>query len=273
MVNMGNVWDRTTEFLSDNAGALMPIVLLALLVPHSVSALVGSAGPAIPMIVAQAISLLCALIALWAQLAVVALALDPDGGRARAVSAATVNMGRAIAAMLLLLVALIVLALPILGLMIAKGVDLAALSSGGMARANLTGGAATFATIYMIALVIVVIFIGIRLALLYPVIVAEGGVVAAIRRSWAVSRGIVWKMIGVWLLFGIVYFVALAAVTSGIGTVIGFVTDMREPFSVGRIVIAILSGIVSTGFTVIVAAFSAKLYRAAIAAREGATFA
>ena len=72
---------------------------------------------------------------------------------------------------------------------------------------------------------IVVVFIGIRLALLYPVIVAEGGVVAAIRRSWAVSRGIVWKMIGVWLLFGIVYFVALAAVTSGIGTVLGFVTD------------------------------------------------
>jgi len=269
MVNMGNVWDRAAEFLSEHAGVLAPIVLAALLVPHSVSALVGSAGPAIPPVVALVLSLVCALAALWGQLAVTALALDPGGGRPRAVSAATGNMGRAIAAMLILLAVLIVLALPVVGMAIANGVDLSALSSGGMARANLTGGAATFAKIYTIALVVVVIFIGIRLALLYPVIVAEGGVIAAIRRAWALSRGMVWKMIGVWLLFGIVYFVAAAAVTSGIGTVIGLLTDMTTPFSAGRVIVAILSGIVSTGFTLIVAAFSAKLYRAAMPAREG----
>ena len=27
MVNMGNVWDRTTEFLSDNLGAVLPVTL------------------------------------------------------------------------------------------------------------------------------------------------------------------------------------------------------------------------------------------------------
>ena len=31
MVNMGNVWDRTTEFLSDNVAAFLPIVLLGML--------------------------------------------------------------------------------------------------------------------------------------------------------------------------------------------------------------------------------------------------
>ena len=42
MVNMGNVWDRTTEFLSDNAAALLPIALLGLLAPHSINALLGA---------------------------------------------------------------------------------------------------------------------------------------------------------------------------------------------------------------------------------------
>ena len=50
---------------------------------------------------------------------------------------------------------------------------------------------------------------------------------------------------------------------------IGLLADTRNAFSFGRIVVAILSGLVTTAFTLIVAAFSAKLYRAAIIAREG----
>jgi len=269
MVNMGNVWDRTAEFLSDNSRALLPIVLVAMLVPNAVNALVGSAGPAINATVGQVIALVCALVALWGQLAVIALALDPDGGRPRAISTATRSFGPAVVAMLILLVIVVVLALPVVGVLIANGVDLSALGAGVSARANLTSAAAVFVPLYSLVLGAVILFVAIRLALLNPVIVAEGGVVPAIRRAWALSRGIVWKMIGVWLLFVIVYFVAAVAITSGIGTVIGLLIDMSSAFSVGRIVVAILSGVVTTMFTLIVAAFSAKLYRAAIAAREG----
>jgi hypothetical protein len=269
MVNMGNVWDRTTEFLTDNMRALMPIVLAAILAPSIVNSLVGGAGPAMNAVVVQAITLACVLTTLWAQLAVIALALDPDGGRSRATSTATGKFGAGVAAMLILLVILAILAAPVVGVMMANGVDFSALGAGGMARANLKGGAATFVSLYSIVLGLLVLFVMVRLALLYPVIVAEGGIVSAIRRAWALSRGMVWKMIGVWLLFGIVYFVGLAAVTSGIGVVIGLFADMQNPFSVGRILVAILGGAVTTVFTLIVAAFSAQLYRAATSAREG----
>jgi hypothetical protein len=267
MVDMGNVWDRTTEFLSDNVGALVPIALGAMLLPNTVNALVGGAGPTISSTVVQVIALVCALIALWGQLAVIALALDPDGGAPRAMSAATRSFGRAIGAMLILFVILALIAAPVISVLLANGLDLSALGAGGMARLHLSGGAATFVSLYSIVLTIVVLFVAVRLALLYPVIVAEGGLVAAIRRAWALSRGMVWKMIGVWLLFVIVYLVAAAAITSGIGTVIGLLTDTRNAFSAGRIVVAILSGAVTTAFTLIVAAFSAKLYRAATFAR------
>lgn len=270
MVNMGNVWDRTAEFLSANMRALLPIALIALLVPNAINLLVGGAGATINGYVVQGYALICALIALWGQLAVAALALDPAGGRSRAMADATASFGRAVAAMLIVLAIIAVLALPIVGVFVASGIDLTALRSG-TAQADLSRGKALFVSLYGVLLGIVVIVATIRLALLYPVIVAEGGIVAAIKRAWALSWGMVWKMIGVWLLFGLVYVVANAAVTSGIGAVLGLFVDMTSPFSVGRILVAILSGAVTAAFTLIVAAFSTKLYQARVAAREDVT--
>lgn len=267
MVNMGNVWDRTTEFLGDHLRALWPVILGVLLVANTISALMSGASPPLHSAVAQTITLLCALAAIWGQLVVIALALDPVGGRPRAT--ATGRFGRAVAAMLILLAVIIVLALPVVGVMAANGVDLTTLGTGGTARANLTGGTAVFVSLYSAVLGAIVLLVAVRLTLLYPVVVAEGGVIAAIKRAWALSRGIVWKMIGVLLLFVIVYFVATQAVTSGVGTVLGFFADMRDPFSIGRILVAILSGAVTTAFNLIMAAFSAMLYRAVIAARGG----
>ncbi|QDZ06481.1 hypothetical protein FPZ24_02490 [Sphingomonas panacisoli] len=269
MVNMGNVWDRTTEFLSENMRALLPVILLAFLIPHTVNTLIKGAAPAVPSALAQGIALICGLIAIWGQLVVIALAFAPDGGRSRAISTATGSLGRAVGAMLILLAATAVLAVPVIATLVANGVDLSTFGSGGMAQANLSGAASVFVSLYSLVLGIVVLVVAVKLALLYPVVVAEGGVAAAIKRAWALSRGIVWKMIGVWLLFVIVYFVALAAITSGIGTVIGLFADMQNPFSVGRIVVAILGGAVTAAFTLIVAAFSAQLYRAVTGRQQG----
>lgn len=270
MVNMGDVWDRTTEFLSDNLAALLPIAAVALFVPQSIGALVAGAGPAVQPIVAHGLQLACILIALWGQLAVVALALDPDRGRAGAAAAATASFPRAVVVMLVLFAAAIVLALPIIAVLFASGVDLNSLGDGGLARANLSGGAAGFVSLYAIALTLVAVFVVIRTAMLYPVLVAEGSMIASIRRSFALSRGIVWKLIGVWLLFIVVYLVASAAVTMAIGAVLGLLTPMTSPFGFGKIVVALLGGLVATIFTLIVGAFYAKLYRAVLATREGA---
>ena len=267
---MGNVWDRTAEFLSANARVLLPIALITMLLPNVINVLIGGAAATLSPAIVQGYALVCALIALWGQLAVAALALDPDGGRSNAMATATSRFIRAVGAMLIVLAVFVLLALPAIGILAANGVDLSALRSTGLAHGALSRGTSTFLLIYALVVGVIAIVVSIRLALLYPVIVAEGGVVTAIKRAWALSRGIAWKMIGVWLLFSIVYLVANAAVTSAIGTVLGLFIDMASPFSVGRIFVAILSGLVTTAFTLVVAAFSAKLYQAAIAARRDA---
>ncbi len=261
-VNMGTVWDRTTEFLSDNLSALAPIALAAIFLPQLIGDVVNQAGPSLGAPVMQVVGLACALIGLWGQLAIVALALDPDAGRNAAQATATRGYGRALLVMVVIFIAMAVLALPILGVLIASGVDLTQFADTGNASAapNMSLGAGAFLGLYGIALLTVLLFVTVRLAPVYPIILAEGKGLAAIGRSVAVTRGITWKLVGVWLLFLVVFLVATAAARSVFGTVIGLIVPGEGPFTAASIVTAILGALITTAFTTIVAAFSARLY-------------
>ena len=270
IVNMGTVWDRTTEFLSDNLSALTPVALAAIFLPQAISNALEQASPAFGVGVVQVVGLVCALITLWGQLAIVALALDPDAGSRSAQAAATRAYGRALLVMIVLFVAVAVLALPILGVLAASGVDLTQWAgTGAVAMApDISLGAGTFLSLYGIALLIVLLFVAVRLVPVYPVILAEGKGLAAIGRSFAVTRGITWKLVGVYLLFLLVFAVAAGAARSVFGSIVGLIAPGDGPFAAAAIVTALVGALVTTVFTVVVAAFSAKLYRAVIASRS-----
>jgi hypothetical protein len=264
MVNMGTVWDRTTEFLSDNLSAMAPVALAAIFLPQFVGDVVNQVGPSLGAPVMQVVGLISALVGLWGQLAIVALALDPDAGRGAARAAATRGYGRALLVMVVVFAAMAVLTLPILGVLIASGVDVARFAGTGAAATapDISLGTGAFLGLYGIALLIVLLLVTVRLAPVYPVILAEGLGLAAIGRSLAVTRGITWKLVGVWLLFLIVFLVATGAARSVFGLVAGLLVPGEGPFTAASIVAALAGALITTAFTTIVAAFSAKLYRA-----------
>jgi hypothetical protein len=271
MVNMGNVWDRTTEFLSDNAGAILPIAALAILVPQAITTLIKQPGGPINPALATCLAIVLMVPTFWGQLAITALALDPDAGRGGAQSVATRRLPQAIAATLILFVGLAVLAAPIPVALVASGVDLQALMAGDPAAgAAITPGIAGFVGLYGLAVALIAIVVSIRLSiLLFAVIAAEGGIIAALRRSFAMTRGIVWKMIGVYLLFSVVFGAGYLAVTSVFGVLFKLVAPGAGPLGIGAIVVAIVGGLLTACYYALVAGFSAKLYLAAVAAREG----
>ena len=271
MVSMGNVWDRTTEFLSDNFSAVLPIAALAILVPQVLSAVIKHAGPAIPPLLGTGVGLVLLLPVLWGQLTIAALALDPDSGRNAAQSVAVRRIGEALLATVILFGLLLLLAAPIPIALEQNGVDLGAVIAGGpVAQPALSPGVSTFVRLYGVVWLLVAVFVWIRFSvLLLAIVAAEGGVLAALRRSYALSKGIMWKMIGVFLLFGVVFFVAHLAVTSVFGLLFRFIAPGAGPFGVGAIVVAILGGLLIMAYYVVVSAFSANLYRAAADTRKG----
>jgi hypothetical protein len=271
MVNMGNVWDRTTEFLSDNLGAVVSIALLTIFVPQSISGAIKLAGTGVAPGLGQGIVLALLLPMLWGQLAITALALRPDAGRGAAQSTATRRFLQSLLAMLILFALIVVLFLPIVFALVASGFDLKLLVDPNVgSHVDVGPWTAGFVSLYGLAWLVVAIFISVRFStLLVAVIAAEGGVVAALRRSFALSRGIAWKLLGVVLLFGLVVGVASIAVTSVFGALFRVLDPTAGPFSIGSIIVAILGGLVTTAYYVVQSSFMAKVYLAATATREG----
>lgn len=271
MVSMGTVWDRTAEFLSDNLGTVLPIALGAIFVPAAVSGslaeLQRGAAPGLAFGLGLA-SLLLAIVTFWGQLAITALTLDPSAGRG-AMGIAAQRLPAALLVMISLFVALFLLAIPAGIIMALSGADLSGTATGAMP--SVPPAAALWVLLYVLVLLPVLLWLTARLAVLLPVIVGERAMFGAIPRSWSLTRGSALKIVGVLILYGIVATVAYLAATTTFGAIITLIAGRGEDgLSLATVLTVIVGGAVSTAFTVLGTAFTAKLYLALRAAKEPA---
>lgn len=272
MVTMGKVWDRTTEFLSANIGAVLPIALLAIFVPVSIQRniaplmSIGSPGARIGI---GLVSLLLSLTTLWGQLAIISLAIDPAIGSGGAAVSATRRFLPVLGITLLLGIALGVLVIPIFIVLGMSGVDLASLASGVFVPLP-SHGASLFLILYGLVLLVFCVLLGVRLVVMTSVIVAERRGLGAIGRAFALTRGLALRIFGVLVLYAIVAAVSLLAVKTVFGSILQLVAGGDKPITVATVITAILVAAVSAAFTVLATSFIAKLYLAAREARDTA---
>lgn len=267
-VNMGNVWDRATEFVSDNLSAIAPIALLAIFLPATLSASIQpiAAQSATAMLIVQVAGLVLTVVMLWGQLAITALAMGAATNRGAATRLATARFLPLLGLSVLLLIGVLLLIVPIGVVLGIDGYDFDTARHG--AQAELSPGASGFVAIYGLILLPLFFFIAARLALLTPVIVQERLGIGAIARSFALTRGITWKIVGVVLLYGIVFGVAMLAAQFVFGAILQLVAGGEGDISVATVLTAVLVSAVQTAFVVIAGAFAAKLYVAARGAHD-----
>lgn len=263
MISMGTVWDRTAEFLSDNLATILPIALAAIFVPACVSGSLAElnrgAAPGVAAGLGFA-SLLLAIVTFWGQLAITALALDPSLGRG-AVSAATRRLPAGLLVMILLLLAALLLAIPAGVILAINGVDFTTAAPGAMPA--VPPAAALWMVLYVLVLLPVMLWLAARLAVVLPALVGERLAVGAIPRSWQLTSGSALKIVGVLILYTVVATVASLAATTAFGAVITLIAGRGEDgLSLATVLTAIVGGAVSTAFTVLGAAFTAKLFLA-----------
>ncbi|WP_375397253.1 hypothetical protein [uncultured Sphingomonas sp.] len=263
MIIMGTVWDRTTDFLGDKLAAIVPIALLAIFLPHVLGDFMAQAGMALGRPALAAIRLALVLPALWGQLAITALALDSEAGAAPARRRASGAFAGALLVMIVLAVALAALAAP---MAIVQGRDgmMAFLSNRSDAPAiDLSMGIKAFIGLYLLIFAVLALAVGVRLCLVYPLVVAERLALGAIARSFVLTRRTTFKLIGVYLLFFLVFAVAGLATRSVFGSIAALIAPGTGPVTAAQVVVALLGGLVTTAFYVMLSAFAAKLYLAA----------
>ena len=271
MVRMGDIWDRTVEFVGDRLGTILPIAVLALLVPGAISGALAEVQKDAAATVALAIgvaSIGLALVQLWGQLAIAALAADPalGGGAARV---ATARLLPTIGVYALVGLALVLLAVPLVAVTVASGVSVDQLRTGGAATA-LTPGSAGAIALTGLVLAVLALFGAARLMVLLPVLAIERRGAGSIARSRRLTRGMSWRLVGVVILYAIVVFVAMLAAQTVFGSLLRLLAGgSDDAVSIATVVTAIAVAAVTTGFTVMANGFMGRLY-AALVARDGA---
>lgn len=260
-IRMGDVWDRTTEILSGRAAMLAGLAAIGIFAPGVVrDALVAFGGTGMATaLIGMVVSIMVMVATIWTQLGVLAIASDPATTAATARVRATARLGAAVGVFVAIGALFLVLILPVIGALVAAHVDLAGMRSGAMP--DMTPGLAGFLALYTIAFGLGALWLGARLILVHPVVLHERRGLGAIRRSFALTRGLTLRLIGVMILFVIVVGIASMAVGMVAGLIFRLILGGEAAATV-QFLANVATLVVTTGFTVVASVFSAQLYRA-----------
>lgn len=270
MATMSTVWDRTTAFVGDHLAALAPIVLIGMFVPL---ALIGNLVPlmgAIGLTGSSIVGVLVVLLSLasnWGAIAVTALALDPDAGRGAAIHTANRRFLPVVGINLLALIVLFLAFLPGMIGFAMGGIAVNQMNGEQPSLDTINGPIVLGATLYTLVLLPVLLWLVARLVLINPVMVAERVGLRVFARSFALTRGLALKIMGVILLYLIVSQIAGLATRIVAGSVFGLLLGGVGATSLAAILTSSIVAVVSTLFSVLAVAFLANLYLAARDAR------
>ena len=254
-LSITTAWNETNAFVRREASLLLPIAFLLIAVPTAFFQLVrASAGenpePGAWMLVA----LPMAVITTIGSLAIAWLALTPNTSVSEALKMGALRVLPLLGAILVLMIAGIVVATFILTLF----------SFAGQSEAAVVG-----ATVFILLLFGA---IWIRLILMTSIAVAErAGPVAIIRRSWALTRGHFWHLLGFLLLIAILFIVVTLAISAVLGILLSLAAGGRpQPGSLTSFFVllvgAIINGVVAIYFTAMIARIYAQLTGGDVAA-------
>lgn len=123
------------------------------------------------------------------------------------------------------------------------------------------GGGAVAVALAILAALLGVIYVGLRLAVMPGVFALERvGVIAGVRRAWALSRGSMGKLFGV-LALAVMLALPTVLLVGALGLAVGSVAQIAGTREAGRLAQAVLQAALGAGLTVVVAAWIGVLYR------------
>jgi hypothetical protein len=154
-------------------------------------------------------------------------------------------------AVLMLVVALFVIAVPVVFLLGAMGVPL-------NARPIPMSTPVVLAGLFYFVLII---FFGVRLLMSSPVASAEdAGPIAIIQRSWRLTAGHWWPLFGFLAIFLVGAIILLMAVGSAVGAVVVLLLGQAQPMSAAALIIALVQALFSAAITTLFAVMLARIY-------------
>lgn len=269
-VSMATVWDRTSEVLAGRQGILATIALATLWLPAVIqqgiaAALIGDASAPAPGGAGGAIrlmSLVVTIVALWGKLAVVAVASDPANGTSDAYRLALRRLPLLLGLALLIGVGFAVLAIPLAIVAAPYASSMMAYGSTAMTAPMgfIPAGQRAFFALYLLALMVALSWVVVRLLALNPVVLNEREGLASYRRSFQVTHGHFWRLLGVILLFGVIIAVAGFATQAVVGVAARLLLGPAH-LALAAVVTTLFTAAVGAAGNVVALVFVTQFYR------------
>ena len=254
-LSISTAWNETAEFVKRESGLILPIAFLLIAVPGALLQILMPEPPAPGELPAVGAWLLIVPIAFVASMigtiAISTLALRPGTSVGEALQRGLRRFIPLFLASLLLTIAAAIIALPLVFVL------------GGAAVAAGGDPAAMAGSILLVLLILSVIFIAfwVRLMLMTPVAaVEEAGPVAIIQRSWGLTRGHFWKLLGFALLLMVVGAVVVVAITAIFGILIAVLAGRPEPGNTSMILMTIVSALLQSVLSAVFVTMIARIY-------------
>ena len=105
------------------------------------------------------------------------------------------------------------------------------------------------------------IFVGVRLFPISAIAASEPiGPINLLKRSWALTKGVFWRLLVLALLLGILAVVLDLAVTAVVGSIAALAAGEPQPFNLSALLVALVSGLVGAIVSTVSAAMVGRVY-------------
>lgn len=251
-LSITTAWNEAVAFVKREAQLLFPLAFLLMSLPAAIlqASIPAPASPQdspepglwlllLPIVIVLSIT---------GSLAINILALRQNMSGGEAIRHGLRRAPAAIGAALLLALAYILALIPLV------------LVTGSAAAAGQAEMSATQALLILVYAVIALL-IGVRFVLMTPVAAAEPvGPIAIIRRSWQLTSGHYWKLLGFLLLLVALFMIVSVAVTAILGILVFSLGGPPEPGSVSSFVMLLIGAVLNCVFAVYFASMYARIY-------------
>lgn len=250
-LSLSSAWDESRAIFSREGSLLFAVTLALIVLPMVVVGLIVPTSSADQQGYHVVLQLIAALIAMVGQLALIRLALGPATTVAEAISHGARRFPALLGAMLLLILFLALLFVPLMIVLAATG----ALTVDG---AGVPSGAGALVALL---LVIGILLVSVKFVMIAPVASAERvGPLTILKRSWSLTGGHYWKLLGLIVLISIVAIVLMLA-AGAIGGILGaLISPDLEPFSLGALVLSLFAAVAQGVFTIFSSVMLTRVY-------------
>jgi hypothetical protein len=246
-LSISKAWEDTRGIVARDGGLLITIGLALFVLPGVISELVTPDAPAgefPPAGYWTIFTVAALLIALVGQLAVIRLGTGSRATVGEAIGDGARRTPAYLAASLLWLLPFVIIGALLLGIVARDPQDVSAPIA-----------------IALVLLVCAMLYFAIRMLMTSAVASAEAaGPLTIIRRSWELTRGHWLRLLGFFLVFLAAAVIVVVATGAIIGILVELVLGGNEPMSVGALLVALITQMISAAVSVLLMLMIARIY-------------